>query len=412
MRRALSLRPVLRGIIFDMDGTLTSPNLDFNRMYERCGVPLDEDLLAAIAKMAPERAARALAVVEEMEEEGRRTLQLLPGAIELARWLGERGVRTALVTRNSSRTVDHFQRMLWQPAGIPALAPALSRDDDIGPPKPDPTVLRAIAAHWDVPLGDGLLMIGDSPKNDVLFGKAAGVATALVDSGRRYIEATASATPPSSSSAADPTCGADFVVGSLAELPALLERTYRTRVVSAPAQRFEKQPTPVPADGAASAAASGDVGALAAMPTDALLAPDGSGNTPLVWAANAGRADAVRLLLDAGADPNACGYLGATALSRACRWGHAHVISLLLGRAAGPADPEVPNDQWQYPLHFAAFKRQPEAVRLLLAHGASTTVTDRKGRTPDRDTSDEAIRAAIVAAREARVGAYGMAPRP
>ena len=32
---AKASRPVLRGVIFDMDGTLTKPNLDFTEMYRR-----------------------------------------------------------------------------------------------------------------------------------------------------------------------------------------------------------------------------------------------------------------------------------------------------------------------------------------------------------------------------------------
>ena len=36
----------------------------------------------------------------------------------------------------------------------------------------------------------------------------------------------------------------------------------------------------------------------------------------------------------------------------------------------------------------------------LLRHGASTLVLDRKGRTPAEDTSDEGIRATLLAARE------------
>ena len=63
-------RPVLRGVIFDMDGTLTVPNLDFTDMYRRCNVPLDQDLLAAIAAMPFEEASKANAVIDEMEEEG------------------------------------------------------------------------------------------------------------------------------------------------------------------------------------------------------------------------------------------------------------------------------------------------------------------------------------------------------
>ena len=37
---ATASRPVLRGVIFDMDGTLTKPNLDFTEMYRQVARPL------------------------------------------------------------------------------------------------------------------------------------------------------------------------------------------------------------------------------------------------------------------------------------------------------------------------------------------------------------------------------------
>lgn len=61
---------------------------------------------------------------------------------------------------------------------------------------------------------------------------------------------------------------------------------------------------------------------------------------------------------------------------------------------------DIPNDKMQYPLHFAAFKKQANAVKVLLEFGANTMVLDRKGRTPAEDTSDEEIRNVILNARE------------
>ena len=88
---AAAVKPTLRGVVFDMDGTLTVPNLDFGEMYRRCGVPLERDLLAEVAAMAPAEAAAAHAVIDEMEAEGRRTLRLMPGAVALCRWLRAHG---------------------------------------------------------------------------------------------------------------------------------------------------------------------------------------------------------------------------------------------------------------------------------------------------------------------------------
>ena len=121
--------------------------------------------------------------------------------------------------------------------------------------------------------------------------------------------------------------------------------------------------------------------------------------TPLVWAADSGHVDAVAGLLANGADVNAKGYLGATALSRAARNGDEAVLERLL--ESERVDLNEPNDKMQAPLHFAAFKKHRKCVNLLLDHGASTTVLDRKGRTPAEDTSDPDIRNDILQKRHA-----------
>ena len=385
-------KPVLRGVVFDMDGTLTKPNLDFKEMYRRANVPLDEDILEAIAHMPPLERQRAQSVIEEMENEGRHTLELMPGAIDLARWLQMHGVPTALVTRNTARTVQHLHKTFWTPAGLPALSPAISRDDDTLPSKPNPAAMTAIASEWGVPLGPGLLMVGDSPSNDVGFGKAAGVSTALLDTGRRLTEGGADG-------------GADIVVDALARLPhRIWERFELPSGLAAP---LTKYPQPEPASAASLAAARGDVDALRGMAHELLCAADADGgNTPLIWAADRGHARAVQLLLQTAgsAEVNRRGFLGATAVARASRGGHTAALEVLLG--AEGVDPNLANHKQQSPLHFAAFKGHPAAVDALLSHPACNPfVLDRKGRTPAEDTKEAAIRAAIEAAQLAVLSA-------
>ena len=379
-------RPVLRGVIFDMDGTLTKPNLDFKLMYERCGVPMSDDLLDAIAKMPAKEAAAAGMVIDEMEAEGRRTLELHAGAAECARWLQQHEIPMALVTRNTQETVAHLHSALWHSAGLKAFDPAISRDDDALPAKPNPAALHAIAKAWGVADASELLMVGDSPANDIGFGKAAGVATALVDSGRRYTEGGADG-------------GADFCVENLALLPQLLWNSFEVRTTVLPAST--KFAAPSPETAAARAAVSSDVGTLATLPLSSLDAPDASGNTPLIWAADAGSQASISSLLARGVDINTRGFLGATAVSRAARSGHSTALAQLL--AAPGVDADMPNDKMQSPLHFAAFKRHIQCVQLLLQRGANTLVLDRKGRTPAEDTSDEEIRRVILKCRTAQM---------
>ncbi len=388
-------RKAFRGVVFDIDGTLTVPNLDFKTMYARCGVPPSADIIAAVAAMPAAERVAAENVIEEMEEESRRTLQLMPGAKALVKFLRQRDVPTAVVTRNTGKTIDAVTRLLMgADHGQPCFDPAISRLEDF-PPKPDPASFLHIARVWGVPPSE-ILMLGDSPTNDMAFGKAAGAHTILLDTGRRHTEGGS-------------TGGADFVVGSLEEVPAILREHFDVAELKAPGV-VEADPKvmttydpPAPSTDAAIAAVANDTNALAALhAAGRLLEPCASGNTPLIWAADAGALDAVRFLLTVdGIDANQKGYLGATAVNRAARRGCANVLQALVDSPlVTAASLDAPNDKLQFPLHFAAFKRNPEAVDVLLAAGASPNVVDRKGRRPDEDTDVVEIQQRIRAARE------------
>jgi hypothetical protein len=55
-----------------MDGTLTVPCIDFAAMRRKAGVhPTHGDILDEVAKMSPERQARARAAILEVEEQVR-----------------------------------------------------------------------------------------------------------------------------------------------------------------------------------------------------------------------------------------------------------------------------------------------------------------------------------------------------
>ena len=420
-----SVRPPLLGICWDMDGTLTVPNLDFKVMYERCGVPITEDILVSVSKMPPNERAEAERIIEEMEEEGRKTLALQPGAAELMRFLHDRGLPMAIITRNTGRTVSALTSLLQKemadnPTAKPlTFDPVISRDVAGVPAKPDPQALRLVAEAWGVTDPSQLLMIGDSPANDVAFGKAAGARTLLLDTGRRHTEGGS-------------TGDADLVVSDLNEVPSLLMAFHSlpplTQEAKAalndrapPLRKFAK---PEPKGEAALAAVRGDVEALRALHAQGKLsvsAPSGSvtggaratlspedpstwpENSALIWAVDAGQLEAVEFLMqlavagDPAVDVNHRGFLGATALARACRHGNVDALRLLL------RDPSIdlnqPNVNLQAPLHFAAFKKHPAAVRAMLEAGADTRVLDRKERTPAEDTSVDAIREAVYAVR-------------
>ena len=66
----------IKGVIFDMDGTLTLPVLDFKGMLESLGLAPGTDILPTVQKYSPEERAKAMAIIEEYEKDGLRKLQV------------------------------------------------------------------------------------------------------------------------------------------------------------------------------------------------------------------------------------------------------------------------------------------------------------------------------------------------
>ena len=107
------------------------------------------------------------------------------------------------------------------------------------------------------------------------------------------------------------------------------------------------------------------------------------GTTPLLYAATLGIAQAVRILLDHGADPKATNRAGATALHYGAF--DPEIVKPLLRRGA---DPKAHTKRGNTPLHIAAaHPRGTPAVELLLAAGADVNALGR---------SDEGMKISVL----------------
>jgi beta-lactamase regulating signal transducer with metallopeptidase domain len=94
--------------------------------------------------------------------------------------------------------------------------------------------------------------------------------------------------------------------------------------------------------------------------------------SPLTAAAYKGRLDAVRLLLDRGADPNLASSFVESALTHAAEAGHVEIVSLLLDRGANIDQIIIPGNL--NALGRASRKGRLEVVKLLVARGADVNV--------------------------------------
>ncbi|HYV08674.1 MAG TPA: ankyrin repeat domain-containing protein [Thermoplasmata archaeon] len=126
------------------------------------------------------------------------------------------------------------------------------------------------------------------------------------------------------------------------------------------------------------------------------------GFTPLGLAAFFGHVDAVKVLLEAGADVNLKppSRFQNTAVDAAVAGDHTDVVRVLL--AAG-ADPNVRSEASYTTLHKAAVHGNLDIVRMLVDRGADVKATRDGGHTPLEDAREKGHEA-IVEFLEAREG--------
>jgi len=198
MRRGAGTGPPLRAVLFDLDGTLVSSELDFDRIRREAGIE-GVPILEYMAQAPPERRREIAEILERHEAEAAACCAPADGVREVLDWLRTHRIGSAIITRNSRRSAETVMRRL----GLPVEA-VVAREDAAPKPSPEP-VLRACRALGVSPAE--ALMVGDFIF-DIQAGRAAGARTALLRLPGRNYDGVES----------------DFVVESLRELIPLLER--------------------------------------------------------------------------------------------------------------------------------------------------------------------------------------------
>lgn len=158
---------MLKAVIFDMDGTLTVPYINWQDLRAQIECPAHKNIIEHIDSLSPDQAERANNTLLTTEREAAENAAINDGAAKLVQTLKDRGLKLALVT-NNHREAMHI---VLQRYGL-TFDIALSRDDGTLKPAPD-LIIKSLQALQVSP--HEAIGIGDS-NYDILACQAANVA--------------------------------------------------------------------------------------------------------------------------------------------------------------------------------------------------------------------------------------------
>jgi HAD superfamily hydrolase (TIGR01549 family) len=224
----------IRAVVFDLDGTLTSFNVDYRTVRAdarsvliRAGLPAsilstNESIFEMLKKAEifmknngqskktfTDIRSKILSIAEKYELEAAKTTSLLPGVLETLKALKKMGLKIGLCTINSEKSADFILKRF----GIARFFDAVTPRDSVSYVKPNIEHLEATLKSLDARSED-TIVVGDS-RIDV---KCA-----------RELKAVAVGLPTGVSSPKELiSSGANYLITSLTDLPNLVEYINKT----------------------------------------------------------------------------------------------------------------------------------------------------------------------------------------
>ncbi len=196
----------IRAVIFDLDGTITQPYLDFDVIREEMGLERNSGpILEAMEKMTPPQRRRAEMILHSHEEKAVAESKLNVGAKETLSGLQARRIPIGVLTRN--RKDNAWAVAIKHGLHFDAV---VGRED--GPVKPDAFGVRHLCRRFAVEPAQ-TVVVGDY-LFDLLCARAAGAIPVLLSNHERAEEFARHA---------------DFTIAGLFELLPIVDHHNHTR---------------------------------------------------------------------------------------------------------------------------------------------------------------------------------------
>ena len=163
----------IQAVIFDLDGTITKPFLDFDAIRKEIGLTeIDGPILEAINKMPPPQRNTAHKKLNRHEQRAVDESVLNEGAEQTLKTLRQRGIPIGILTRNKrSNAIAIAKKHNLKFDAI------IDRED--GPVKPDAFGVLKLCRKFKVE-PKNTLVVGDY-LYDLLSAKAAGAISVLIE---------------------------------------------------------------------------------------------------------------------------------------------------------------------------------------------------------------------------------------
>ena len=148
----------IKGVIFDLDGTLANSNPNFEGLRTELGIKPATDILAYVESIIdPTLAKQTQAVVSRYELESSHNAKWIIGAEQLISFFKQLQLPQAILTRNMPEAANITLANLGISIGVD-IDPLLTRFD--AKAKPHPEGVELICKQWQVN-ANSILFIGD-----------------------------------------------------------------------------------------------------------------------------------------------------------------------------------------------------------------------------------------------------------